>query len=111
MPVTETWVFELPVKADPNQTKEAKGQKTLLSANHKTVLATATLSGLSEHNNNNPATAGVQFTEITKGVPASSSPISQSGIAENGTNLSELKWTLKATNCWAHAVIFIQCLD
>ena len=111
MTLTETYVYEYGLTPGPNQTLQWPNDphQVLASANHKLVLATATLSGLSEHANNNPATAGVQFSEITKG--GASKAINQCVIAGQDKHVSELKWTFKATNCWAHAVVQIQCFD
>jgi hypothetical protein len=111
MTLTETHLYEHALTPGPNQTQQWPNDphQVLASANHKLVLATATLSGLSEHANNNPATAGVQFSEITKG--GANQQINSCVIQEQDKHVSELKWTFKATNCWAHAVILIQCYD
>jgi hypothetical protein len=109
MQLTETYAFNYVLKPNSSSSAQIPASHQTLGADHKLVMAYASLSQISHHSNNPPsAAAHVGFGDFVQN--------GQSKDAKGlplllGENITDVEWTFKADRCWARAVIVIHCWD
>jgi len=110
MNLTEQWAYEYVLKPDATHAATISPAHQKLAANHKFVLAMASLSSFSHHSNNPPsASAFVGYTQYVQGGQVHDVPEGLPVVI--GANITDVRWTFRADKCWARASVVILCFD
>jgi hypothetical protein len=108
MNLTETYAFPFELKPDGAHTAEINDNQTL-KAEHKLVLAFASISYIGHHTGEPTpvALASVAFQQYTQHgaiVPAKVGPVI-------GNNITDIHWTARAEKCWTRGSVVIMAFD